>query len=303
MPAPIISQAWADALEPGIREWFWLGYKRREIQFKRTQLFNVIPSQKDTEHYETFGASAIDDWNNFKDTGVIGETSFDRGYKTNLQNQTFLKRLTVKREYVEDNLYQEILNPAMILGDSAALKMEVDAANVFNNATSSSFLGGDGVALASASHPQAPDISGTQSNAGSLTLTPANLETTRTNMINYTDDKGGLLVVVPDTLIVPQALAYTALQIVGSQGQPDTANRADNPRQDAYNVVVWPFLTTSTRWILADSVLMKQNLIWQERIPLDIHLQQEDTSVFARWIARMRYQVGWVDWRWCYINN
>jgi len=301
MPAPLVSQAWADALEPGIREWFWLGFNRRPSL--RPSIFNVLSSIKDTEHYENFGAVALDAWNNFSATGKPSTVGYDRGYKTNIQNQTFAVELPIRREFLEDNLYNNIVNPTMMLGDSAALKMETDAASVFNNATSASYLGGDGVALASASHPNAPDVSGTQSNAGSLTLTPANIETSRLAMWAYTDDKGGLIGAMPDTLIVPPALEYAARQAVLSSGDPTTANRADNPRQGAYNIIVWPFLTSTTRWFLVDSVLMKQKLFWQDRVPLDVHLKQEDTSVFATWIARMRYGFGFTDWRWTFVNN
>jgi phage major head subunit gpT-like protein len=302
MPAPLISQAWADALEPGIREWFWLGYNRR--QTLRDKLYNVIPSIKDTEHYEMFGAIATDAWNNLGVSGRATAVGYDRGYKANIQNGEFGVELPIRRTFLEDNLYSNILNPAMMLGDSAALKMEIDAASVFNNATTAGvYAGPDAVALASASHPNGPDVSGTQSNAGSLTLTPANIETSRLAMWAYTDDKGGLIGATPNTLLVPPALEYAARQSVLSINDPTTANRADNPRAGAYNIIMWPFLTSSTRWLLIDSNLMKQKLIWQERIPLDIHLKQEDTSVFATWIARMRYGYGFTDWRWCYVNN
>lgn len=302
MPSPLVSQAWSDALEPGIREWFFLGFNRRPSV--RTQLYNVLNSIKDTEHYENYGAIAIDAWNNYGSTGKVSQVGYDRGYKANIQNATYALELPIKREFLEDNLYSQIVNPTMALGDSAFLKMETDAAAIFNNATTAgAWAGPDGVALASASHPNAPDVSGTQSNAGSLTLTPANIETSRLAMWAYTDDKGGLIAAMPDTLLVPPALEYAARQAVQSSGDPTTANRADNPRQGAYNIVVWPFLTSSTRWFLIDSNLMKQKLIWQDRVPLDIHLKQEDTSVMATWIARMRYGYGFTDWRWCYINN
>lgn len=298
MPAPMISQAWADSLEPGIREWFWLGYNRRTPL--RTQLFNVINSIKDTEHYENFGAIAADAWNNNNSSDKFSTVGYDRGYKTNLANVTYGVELPIKREWMEDNLYPNIMQPTMMLGDSAALKQETDAASVFNNNTSSSFLGGDAVALCSASHPNAPDISGTQSNTGSLTLTPANIEATRVLMQAYTDDKGGLIYAIPDTILVPPALEVAARQAVLSPDDPTTANRAINARAGAYNIVMWPYLTSSTRWFMIDSTLMKQKLLWQDRVALDVHLKVEDTSKFATWIARMRYGYGWTDWRWLF---
>lgn len=303
MPAPIGSYGWADALEPGIRYWFWHGFNRfnpEKNPARRTQLFNVLPSIKDTEHYETYGVVPIDGWNQFQTSGVIPTVAFNAGYKTNIQNKTFSQKIAARREYIEDNLYAEIFQPAEVLGDSAALKMEVDAASVLNNNTSSSFLGADGVALCSASHPNGPESSATQSNTGSLPLTVANIETTRVNMINLTDDRGGLLGITPDMIIVPPGLEFAARQAIQSAGDPTTANRADNPRQGAYEIVVWNFLTSSTRWFMVDSIRMKRFLIWQDRVPINIQPEVMDTTVEARWIARMRYAYGWTDWRWIY---
>lgn len=307
MPAPMSSSGWADSLEPGIRAWFWHGFNRFDPAVnpsRRMDLFNVVDSIKDTEHYETYGVVPVDGWNNFKQTGIIPTVNFDTGFKTNIQNVTFAQKIAAKREWLEDNLYPQIYNPAEVLGDSAALKMEMDAASVFNNATSGSYLGADGVALASAAHPNGPSPNtGTQSNAGSLTLTPANIETTRIAMINFTDDKGGLLGVTPDTILVPPNLEYVARQAILSSGDPTTANRADNPRQGAYNIIPWNFLTTTNRWMMIDSRRMKRSLIWQNRVAINIQPEVMDTTVEARWIARMRYSYGWVDWRWIYVNN
>lgn len=301
MPAPLINENWSALLEPTIKAWFKLTMDRFET--KRTQLFNVVDSTKDTEHYVGVGAVGIDQWNQYNQSGVVGQASFDQGYQTNLKNVEFPLELPIQRKLLDDAQYNNIITATEALADSASLKMETDAASVINNATSSSFLGADGVALASASHPMGPLLSGTQSNAGSLSITPANLETTRINMINFTDDKGVLVGTNPDTILVPPGLEYTARQSILSAGDPTTANRADNPRQGAYNIIVWNYLTTSTRWLMIDSVKMKRYLIWQDRVPINIKLKVMDTTLMAVYIAYMRYTYGWIDWRWCYVNN
>jgi phage major head subunit gpT-like protein len=301
MPVPILSEGWADALEPGIREWFFLGMNRRPTI--RTQLFTVYNGTKDTDHFENFGAIAPDAWRNFDNSGKVSTVGFDRGYKTNITPGEFIVELPIRRKFLEDNLYPQIMNPTMQLGDSYALLTETDAASVLNNAFSASFLGGDGVALCSASHPNGPEVSGTQSNTNTLALSIPNVETCRLAMQAYKDDKGNMVQSVPDTLIVPPALEYTATQLFKSPDDPTTANRAINPRADAYNIIRWDYLTDSNNWFLVDSFKMKMALLWNDRIPLDIHLKAGDTSVQAVWIARSRYGFGWTDWRWIYGNN
>lgn len=301
MPSPIIQEGWADALEPGIREWFWLGATRRP-QLRPT-LFNVINGTQATEHFENFGSISPDAWRNFQKSGQVSSVGFDRGYKTNITPGEFLVELPIRKTMIEDNLYPQIMQPTVQLGDSAALLMETDAASVFNNAFSASYLGGDAVALCSDSHPNGPEVSGTQDNNFTLALTKANLDTIRQAMMAFKDDKGNLVGVVPDTIIVPPALESDALVIAGSQLDPTSANNAINPMAGRFKVVVWHYLTDSNAFFVVDSMRMKMNLLWIERIPLEIRKKVQDEAVFATWIARTRYGFGWTDWRWIAGSN
>lgn len=302
MAGPIINEDWADALEPGIREWFFKGVGQRQGT-KREMLFNVLISNKLTEHYEGVGAIAPDAWRNFQNTGRVASVGFDRGYKTNITNGEFVVELPIRRQFLEDNLYAQILNPALMLGDSFTLLTETDASSVLNNAFSASFVGGDGVALCSDSHPNGPEVSGTQDNNFTLTLSDANLETIRLAMQAFKDDKGNLLNVNPNAIIVPPQLEKTARQIIMSPDDSTTANRGINPRSGAYEIIRWDYLTDSNAFFMVDTVKMKQQLIWQDRVPLDIRMKNQDTTVFATWIARARYGFGWTDWTWIAGSN
>lgn len=302
MPAPLISEAWADALDPGIREWFWLGANRRAQM--RTQFFNVISGTMASEKFENFGAIAPDAWKNYAKSGRVASVGFDRGYKTTITPGEYVVEMPIKASFLEDNLYSQILQPAQQLGDSAALLMETTAASVLNNGFSDSYAGGDAVGLLSLVHPNGPDVSGTQANEGTLALTKANVDTTRQNMQAFKDDKGNLLGIYPDLLLVPPALEGDAKVIVQSVMDPTSANNAINPLATyGLRAVVWPYLTDSNAWFLIDSVRMKMNLIWIDRIPLNIKLKNEDTTVQATWIARTRFGYGWTDWRWIYGQN
>lgn len=294
---PLIKEGWADALEPGIREWFMLGAMRRQALAPR--LFDFMNSQKSAEHMRAIGSIAPDTWDLFEPSGKIPSVSFDQGYKKTFTHRTYMVELPIKKELIEDNQYSEVIDAAGQLGDSAALKREVDAASVFNNAASASYLGADGVALASDSHPNGPDVSGTQdNNFASTALTKANVATVREAMQAFKDDRGSLVAVTPNILLVPPALEDEALEIAKSINDPASGNNAINPHFGRFEVVAWHYLTSSTTWFMIDSVLMKQSLKWFERIPLSIYLKNADTSVYATYIARMRYSFGWRDWRW-----
>lgn len=298
---PMIKEGWADALEPGIREWFFLAADRRGSLIE--DFYDVQGSMKDSEHFRAVGATTPDAWEEFSKSGKVPSVSFEAGYKKTFRHTTFMVELPIQVELIEDNKYGEIIDAADGLGDSAALKREVDGASVFNRAFSSSYTGADGVALCSDSHPNGPDASGTQDNSFALALTAANVRTVREAMQAFKDDKGNLVAVTPNTLIVPPALEDDAIVIAKSLNDPASANNAVNPQAGRWDVKVWHYLTDSNAWFMADSILMKRHLKWFNRVPLNIELDRVEKKAWAVYIARMRYSFGWRDWRWVAGSN
>lgn len=293
----LIKDEFTEALLPGIREWFNIGYSRRQLQMGA--LFNIVPSTSDSEYYHSFGAVSPDAWENFQNSGTIASVGFDRGYKTTFTHKEFLVELPIRRTLIEDNKYPQILDAAAQLGDSAALKREHDAASVFNNYSSSSYVGGDAVALGSNSHPNGPHKSATQDNLyASTALSATNVETVREAMMAYTDDVGELCGIVPNLLLVPPALENTAKTICETDGIVGKADNDLNPQKGRFTYIMWPYLSSSTTWFMIDSAKMKQSLIWFDRTALDIYPKKQDDTVFVTYIARMRYSYGWRDWRW-----
>jgi phage major head subunit gpT-like protein len=293
----LIKEEFSEALLPGIREWFSIGYTRRPSQLD--QFFNMLPSSSDSEYYHSFGAVSPSAWDNFKNSGSIPAVGFDRGYKTTFTHTTYAVKLPISKELIEDNKYNQLLDQAALLGDSAALKRETDGAAVFNSAFAT-VTGGDGVYLCSASHPQSPHkASTTQSNTGTTAFSAAAVKATRVLMQAFTDDAGSLCGVTPDLIIVPPGLQDAAEVVARSAQEPGTANNDVNVLQ-GMRYIVWPYLTDANNWFLVDSVKMKQSLIWFDRVPLDIYPENSDQSVYVTYVARMRYSLGWRDWRWVY---
>ncbi len=297
----MISENWADALEPGIREWTFTGLMRRPQL--RGILFDVLTSQKASEHFETFGAITPDAWDTYERSGLVPEVDYDRGYKTTFTHKERVAQISIERKLIEDAMYPTVMDRAGNLGDSFTQKTETDAASVFVNAFSSSYLGGDGVALCSDAHPNSPYVSSTQDNNGTLALSKANVETTRLAMMAFKDDKGSLVGVAPDMLLVPPALEQTALEIVGSQLDPNTANNTVNVQFGRFKVVSWHYLTDSNAWFMIDSMRMRRDLKWFDRVPFSVSRKVEDNTVRATFIGYARYSFGWRDWRWVYGNN
>lgn len=298
----LISENWADALDPIVRKWFEQGYARRPQLL--AALFNVQTSQRAYEEVSGVGAVGIDAWENYEMTGVVSEVDFDQGYKSTFTHKEYPLKIGIKSKLLADNNFAEIMNIPTKLGDSAALKREVDAASVFNNAFSDTFAGADSVGLCSDAHPYSPTKTGsTQDNEFTLALTKDNVGAIREAMMAFTDDNGNKVAVTPNLLLVPPALEDEALVIARSLNDPTSANNAINPQAGRWQVQPWHFLTDANAWFMIDQALMKMALEWFDRVPLGINPMVEDKTIEAHWIAYMRYSFGWSDWRWVAGSN
>ena len=161
------------------------------------RLFGIRGSDKLREHY--LGAGAFGLVPRFE--GSVQYDDLKSAWKTSIVNLELAKGFMVQRAWVDDEQYGMINELARGLGDAFAVTREVDAADVFNKAfTSTTYrlgdanLGGDGVVLCSASHPLSPVNAGSvQSNTAALPLTMDNFELVRNRMAAWTDDRSQLL--------------------------------------------------------------------------------------------------------------
>ena len=299
---PQTSAQWAEALAPGIREWFSIGYASRPTLMG--ELFNVMPSESANEYFHSFGSVAPDAWADYQFTGRVAKVGFDKGYKTTFTHEEFAVELDVQRKFIDDNKYPQVLDAARQLGDSAALKREMDAVGVFNNADAATPVGGDAVSLCNASHPASPTKSSVvQDNISALSLSAANVETVRQTMLAVVDDTNNIAGVQPDLLLVPTALENKAKIITQTPNVVGKADNDINPQAGRFRYLVWPYLSSATGWFLIDSIKMKQSLIWFDRVATDVKRKTQDETLFATWIGYMRYSYGWRDWRWVHQGN
>lgn len=117
----------------------------------------------------------------------------------------------------------------------------------------------DNVSFFNASHPIKLGGSATYSNiTTSLSLSATNLATAESTMVaNAKDERGEIIDIVPNRLIVPQGLKHTALAIVNSALQAGTSNNDENTLRGQYTVVVNPFLRDDAdAWWLMDAEMM-----------------------------------------------
>jgi len=298
-----ISENFAYLLDPGIRKIFVDQYAALQGTSKIPLLFNVQSSNKAKEY--DLGIGGMGDFNEYK--GAINYDDVSQLWRTTYEPTEYVKGFKVERKLVDDDLYNIINKRPMEFAIAAFRTREKHAASVFNNAMSGSYPGADAVALCASTHDYAPDDGTHQSNLGSAALSYANLVAAREAMRAFKDDRGNLINVQPDLLLVPAELEGTANEILntmrgGNSQQPTTANYLANLAQDrGITYVVWDYLTDSNRWFLLDTQLSRLYLNWFDRVPIEIALDPSGGfDLEARWRAYVRYSYGFSDYRWVY---
>lgn len=313
----MIPENWPKLLLPGLRKIWHTRMRSREDTFMADQIYNKDTSQRAFEEYQGVGEVGSDGWNEFEKLRRVPYGGFDPGFPVQIRHKTFAKGLMVERELLEDNLYPDAGIPRSLnqrvekLADSAAVFREKAGASVFVNAFTDSGLdaagfsvaGPDGVGLVSTAHPLSPSNAAVQSNEFTLALNSANLSTVKGAMRKWTDDKGDLISVNPDTLMVPPELEDTARTLVESDGLIGGNNNDINPHKGRWNVEVWPYLTDSNAWFTVDSVLRDEHLIWLDRVLPEFQAVEDFDTIIAKYRCYQRFSYGWDTWQWIAGSN
>ena len=297
----------AKELLPGLNAIFGMEYG--EVDNEHEPLYEVEQSDRAFEEevlFTGFGTAPV------KGEGAaVQYDDAQEGYTARYTHETVALAFAVTEEAMEDNLYDTFAKlRARGLARAMANTKQVKAADVFNNGFSTSYLGGDGVALFSASHPTVG--AGVQSNTlGATDLSEASLETALITISKTKDDRGILIGAQAETLHVPSDLAFTADQILNSQMttvigvNPTTAaNGATN--QNKINSIrnqglvpggffVNRRFTDTNAWYIKTDVPNGTKMF--VRATLATKMEPDFDTGNLRFKARERYSFGWSDWR------
>lgn len=292
-----VSENWGELLLPGLRTIFNKHIK--DMPDYIGKLFSVENSTKAQEFsLGTGDIGTMDPW-----TGSVSYEDFDKGFKATYTHKKYSKGIQLERELVDDDQYTEIKKRVKKLGRTVYYTTQAHAASVFNNAANAQILGPDGKPLCSADHPKMPGSSSVIANLGALELNAENVETTRTAMRKWTDDKGNLIMINPDMLIVPTDLRKKARIIAETPDEPDTADHGVNVWAGNLKVMEYPFLTDTNGWFLVDSMRLKEYLYWFWRRKPDFADKVEFDDEVSKYKVVGRWSWGWDDFSFLYLNN
>lgn len=301
MPSPLISAAFPDVLNARIARVFDERYKQLPDfidKFFRKVGPGDSPQKTD---YRSSSVGAFADIGEF--TGTVDYQDVTQGYESIITPKEYAGGLMVERKLFDDDLTGIIDGKSRGLAMAYQRTRQKHAAQFFNNAftvdsTWNAF--DEGVAVCSNSHTTTSGAVTTTGfdNLNTGALNAVSLAAARIAMVNFRGDQAERIQVVPDTILIPPDLYQIAHETVQSAGQPGGGNNDSNVHYQQYKIVEWNYLTDTNNWFLMDSTMMKDALVWFERVPYELAMVEDFDTLVGKWRLYGRYGHGHNDWRW-----
>lgn len=171
-------------------------------------------------------------------------------------HKTYGLGIRITEELIEDSLYPDVPSSmgdmSKELGNSGMETQEVLIHDIFNSGTvTTTHTAGDGLAVFSTVHKALNGSTWSNRSATDGSLSATTLKQGFIDFENVLSDRGIQQVQVPQTLVVPPALEFTARELIHSQYDPQTGNNAINSIQSRnLTLLVDPYLTSTTAWFL-----------------------------------------------------
>jgi len=282
-------------LEPGLNALFGLEYNNYANE--HAEIFDTENSDRAFEEEVMLSG--------FANAPIKAEgtsVSFDNAQETftaRYTHETLALAFAITEEAIEDNLYDRLASRyTKALARSMANTKQVKAANVLNNAFSSSSAGGDGKELCATDHPIS---AGTDRNELSTAadLNETSLEQSLIDIAALTDERGLKIAAQGTKLIIPSALQFTAERLMKSSQRVGTAdndiNAVVSKGMIPQGYTVNHYLTDTDAFFIKTDV--PNGLKHFVRAPMKTAMEGDFTTGNVRYKARERYSFGFSDWR------
>jgi len=271
-------------------------------------LFKKVKSDK--AWYEAFNVSGLGDVREFN--GALEYLTMAPGYYVRIEPAEFAAGIQIERKLLDDDLYGVVKLQANLV-NSEKRKRDKIATEAFAHAFSAAFDFGtneEGVALCSNSHTtKTPGVSTSTGFDNLITdaISKTSLSAARIVMRKFKDSIGERIEVDPDMVIMPddlypsfcEAVGYDALSGASSDRDPISSEGMINSQFKYYKPFVIRRLSDydTSDWFMVDSKLMKENLIWVDRIAADLETTWDFETKAYKQSIYSRFGYGWLDWR------
>jgi len=281
-------------LLPGLNALFGLEYARYGEEHK--EIFETETSERSFEE-ETklsgFSAAPV------KNEGsAIAYDNAQEVFTARYNHETVALGFSLTEEAIEDNLYDSLSSRyTKALARAMAYTKQTKAAAVLNNGFSSSYAGGDGQPLFSASHPLVSGGVNSNISATPTDLNETSLEAAVIQIAAWTDERGLLIAAKPRKLIVPPSLMFVSTRLLETELRTGTADNDINALKSNGSIpegyTVNHYLTDTDAWFLTTDV--PNGLKHFIRAAMTQSMDGDFDTGNVRYKSRERYSFGFSD--------
>jgi phage major head subunit gpT-like protein len=285
---------------PAIDQVIYDRYNRYAPQY--TKIFRMMSSERSIE--QTTEITGLGFFNQVNEGGNVRYDEPLQGYDKTYTHGQWASGFKSTRVAIDDDKFGFIKRLGQELGNSASETIEVDAASDLNNGFSGSFLGPDGVALFSTSHPLRGG--GVQSNRLTIAadLDVPNLELALTQCRKWVNHRGHKKRIPMTRLVHGADLEFAAAELLTGTMRSDTGNHTINAFKHRSGMssfsdhFLYDYLTDPDTWfIAADPEDTELRYYWREK-PNTVHdIDFDSRSVkTAMWYRNSHGWSGYLGW-------
>lgn len=291
---PINTSNFAKALWPGVNKWYGEAYDEHPVEY--TALFDSYTSRKAYEEDMSISGFGL-----AQATNQGGSVSYDtmmQGFLTRYSHVKYTLGFIITEEMFDDDQYDVVgRRNARSLAMSMRQTKETVGANVYNRAFNNSYTGGDGLELCSAAHVNF--AGGTYANelTTAADLSEASLEQACIDLMDFTNDRGLKINVMPKTLVIPTELSFEAHRILNSTLRVGSADNDPNALREmgkfTNGIIVNHYLTDADAWFIRTTA--PDGMKYFERKADSFAEDNDFDTSNAKFKASGRYSFGWSD--------
>jgi hypothetical protein len=226
-------------LQDGINAHFGMSYDEHKPEY--TKLFKKRTSKRAYE--EMVLRVGLGEAVEKPEGGMITFDAGGEGYITRVDFYTYSLAFSITEEAIDDNLYADLSEVyGKELGKSLQHAKEVRGANIINNATNTSFTGGDNQPLASTTHPLWGGGNYSNTFTTSSDISEEALEDACIQVGGYVNDRGRPIVVRIKQAVIPRQQEFqlerilTATKRVGTNLNDPNVLKEGGYIPDGYHV-------------------------------------------------------------------
>lgn len=299
MPIPHSSEAFPDCLTPGFKKIFH--DELREVPDNLKDIFWMRTDHENKSYMKFSSIGPTGDWSPF--AGTIAYQSQDQGYDTTINFTAHTSGIKIERQLYDDDEYNVMTpRPAEMARGLRRYRMK-EGASIWNEMFSTAPTDMDAKALSATDHPYSPADAGTQSNKGTTAMSPVAVAATRLLMKKFKDAKRNKFDSHPDMLIHGDDLEEMAYEIINTKQQVGSVNNNANFLQGRFKDRIVTDMSSTKDWGMVDYEMMKQMLIWVDRIAAEFKQDTDSNTLVAKMYGYARFGRKWRDWRFLYAHD